>query len=119
MKKPYPPSACSKLEYVFNHIVLPPRLPGKEENCDDDIRYELLSFLQDASLAFKSDSDKDLSAIGLSLGKVLEICEATNLGGKLDKSTLLREFQDIESKTPIILHVKEQNAGLLICKDYR
>ncbi|KAM5467607.1 hypothetical protein MferCBS49748_003855 [Microsporum ferrugineum] len=119
MKKPYPPSACSKLEYVFNHIVLPPRLPGKEENCDDDIRYELLSFLQDASLAFKSDSDKDLSAIGLSLGKVLEICEATNLGGKLDKSTLLREFQDIEFKTPIILHVKEQNAGLLICKDYR
>ncbi|KAF3491029.1 uncharacterized protein GIQ15_00546 [Arthroderma uncinatum] len=120
MKKPLPLSASrSRLEYVFNHIVLPPRLPGKAESCPDDIQFDLLSFLQGASCTLNDDLDGGLSAVGLSVHKILEICKSTNAGGKLDKSTLLREFQKIERKVPIILHVKEQNAGLLIWRDER
>lgn len=119
MKQHYPPSTCSKLEYVVNHIVLPPRLPGKEEVCEDDVRCELLAFLQAASITLKSDSDTEINAVGHSIFNILEICKATNLGGKLDKSTLLHQFQEIQPNTPIILHVKEQNAGLLIWKNER
>lgn len=119
MKQHYPPSTCSKLEYVTNHIVLPPRLPGKEEVCEDDVRCELLEFLQTASITLKADSDTEISTVGRSILNVLEICKATNLRGKLDKSTLLHQFQTIQPNIPIILHVKEQNAGLLIWKNER
>ncbi|EFE35669.1 uncharacterized protein ARB_05713 [Trichophyton benhamiae CBS 112371] len=119
MKQHYPPSTCSKLEYVVNHIVLPPRLPGKEEVCEDDVQCELLAFLQAASITLKADSDTEINAVGRSIFNVLEICKATNLRGKLDKSSLLHQFRKFQPNTPILLHVKEQNAGLLIWKDER
>jgi hypothetical protein len=44
----------------------------------------------------------------------LETCKVLNYGGRLDKTSLLREFQALQANELLILNVSEQNAALLI-----
>ncbi len=107
-------SAPVPLESIINHVALPPRLPGKAEYKIEQIEDALTNRLLDASHTLKQCMHFESSHQWDRVRKILQICKVVNAGGKLNKTSLSTEFRALEQKDLLILHVVEQNAGLLI-----
>ena len=102
------------LESLVNHIALPPRLPGKADSNLDQIQYALTGYLIDASRTLRDQTNGEFSRQLESIRITLCTCRILNAGGKLNKTSLLTHFRKLERKDYLILHIAEQNAGLLI-----
>lgn len=102
------------LESLANHVALPPKLPGQRESQLDQIEQALTDRLLDASRTIRDLTNGEISQQWDSIRYILQTCKNINAGGKLDKNSLLTEFRRLERKKVLILHVAEQNAGLLI-----
>lgn len=107
-------SKASLLESLANHVALPPRLPGKRESQLDQIENALTDRLLDASRTIRDLTHGEISQQWDGIRRILQTCRTINAGGKLDKKQLLTEFRGLGSKHVLIVHVAEQNAGLLI-----
>lgn len=110
------PSALSPstLELIFNHVALPPRLPGRHDHRIEEIECALTVRLLNASRELRDLMYSDFGDQWDSIRRSLQICKTVNAGGRLNKVSLVTEFQRLERKDLLILHVTEQNAGLLI-----
>lgn len=107
-----------KLESLVNHIALPLRLPGKLEDEVDQIEESLINHLLDVTRELEFLAARDTRHQWGIIRHTLSICKALNAGGRLEKATLLTRFRSLEHKEFLILHVSEQNAGLLIRRHY-
>ena len=106
------------LECLVNHVALPSRLPGKADSNVDQIQHALTSRLQDASRTLRNQMNGESSRQWECVRNILQICTTVNTGGKLNKISLLSQFGRLEHKDLLILHIAEQNAGLLIRRDF-
>ena len=114
-------SALSVLESLCNHVALPPRLPGKQEHSINQIEHALTERLLDASRTLRDLVNLTNNGFGVQwdcIRRVLQTCKAINTGGKLNATSLLTEFRQVERNDLLILHVAEQNAGLLIRRQH-
>lgn len=102
------------LECLVNHVALPPRLPGKQEENVIQIEQDLLARLQDAVRVLRDLYDGGLGDHWDRVRLVLEICKTLNARRKLDKARMLVEFERLQRDVPLILHVTEQNTGLIV-----
>jgi hypothetical protein len=100
------------LEGVFNHLVLPPKLPGGQDPHLDEEGRDFVTRLTAAIDTFNTATDENHSGPLSSLQKSLDICSHLNRG-LLDKNTLAVAFKDF-GQAPLVLHVVEQNAALII-----
>lgn len=107
-------SVPSTLELLLNHVALPPRLPGKEDHRIEEVECALTARLLNASRELRDLVYKDYGDQWDSIHRSLQICKNMNAGGRLNKATLVTQFQGLERKSLLVLHVTEQNAGLLI-----
>lgn len=121
-----PPLSLSTLESVFNHAVLPPKLPGSQDARLHDINQSLILRLIDASTTIRDlprdESFADTFKIGEALDKIKRVLEGANVlnaGGKQTKNVLLEYFRGLRILDLLILHVTEQNAGLLITRHFK
>ena len=112
-------SRSSLLESLFNHIALPPRLPGKGDGNLNEIQDALTNCLLDASRTLRDQTTGELSRQWETIRNILHISKTVNAGGKLDKTSLLTQFRRLERKDLLILHIAEQNAGLLIRRHHK
>lgn len=114
------PSASfpSKLELLFNHVTLPPQLPGKCDHKIEEIEAALILRLLNASRELRDLVHNDFAVQWDSIRQSLQICKAVNAGGKINKASLVTEFQKLEHNDILILHIAEQNAGLLIRRQH-
>jgi hypothetical protein len=106
------------LELLFNHFVLPPRLPGKQDSRIEDIEHSLITRVLLASRTMRDLVNIDFRDRWDSVRRSLQTCKVVNLGGKLDKKSLVAEFRSLQSEDILILHVAQQNAGLLIRRQH-
>ena len=102
------------LESLFNHVALPPRLPSKQDGRLEQIEQGLTQRMLDASRALKDLTSERFSDEWNCIRRSLQACRTVNAGGKLNKASLLAEMRGLERQDILILHVAEQNAGLLI-----
>ena len=114
-------SSPSLLETLVNHVALPPRLPGKLEQKIDQFEHALIDGVLDASRTLRDLTAKDVKTNDLSqswetVRHILQTCKNINAGGKLNKASLGAEFRNLDEKNVLILHVTQQNAGLIIRK---
>lgn len=108
------PEACG-METILNHIVLPERLPsgqekhvtGLETDLADSVLHAIQSLIETAPAAQFSVWDGVRSVISATM--VLN-----NTSGGLERLALLQHFRMIQPGGFLILHVREQNAGLII-----
>ncbi|KAI9765237.1 MAG: hypothetical protein M1840_007729 [Geoglossum simile] len=109
-------SAPPLLELVFNHVALPPQLPAKQDGRNDQIRVEraLTDRLLDASRTLRDNTRDEFGSHWERIRHLLQTCKTVNAGAKLDRPTLLSNLRTLERNDLVILHVAEQNAGLLI-----
>jgi hypothetical protein len=104
----------SFVESLVNHIALPPKLPAKQNHNINQIEEALVNRLLDASCTLRDLTEGDVSHRWERVRKVLQICKVVNVGSKLNKTSLLTELRCLEHNDVLILHITEQNAGLLL-----
>ncbi|KAF8867182.1 hypothetical protein BDZ45DRAFT_609382 [Acephala macrosclerotiorum] len=101
------------LESVFNHLVLPPKLPGQRDIDIESIEQNILTRLIRACDILGKFIDQQFAETWASLRHSLRVCLNIN-PGRLEKASLLQEFRNLQRNDLLILHVVEQNAALLI-----
>lgn len=100
------------LEGVFNHLVLPPKLPGGQDPDLDEEAQEFVTRLVAAVVTLDKATNKAYTQPLSSLSQSLQLCGQLNRGC-LDKDKLAAAFKDL-GDAPLILYVAEQNAALII-----
>ncbi|EQB57807.1 hypothetical protein CGLO_02015 [Colletotrichum gloeosporioides Cg-14] len=102
---------------LFNHLVLPAQLPQRQEH-DRQLRLVEGALLERligaASIMSGSETDNPSHSHWQSLRQTLIACQQVNRAGRIDKSSLVRRFQNLDPSGCLILHVESQNAGLIV-----
>jgi hypothetical protein len=102
------------LEPLFNHIALPPRLPGRQDTRLDRVERALVERLLDATVSLSRLPHIDSVGEWESLRRSLETCRRVNSGGRLTKTSILAALRELQGRDFIALHITEQNAALII-----
>lgn len=100
------------LEGVFNHLVLPPKLPGGQDPHLDEEAQQFVTRLVAAVVTLDAATKQAYTEPLSSLMQSLRLCARLNRGC-LDKDTLSAAFKDL-GDAPVVLYVAEQNAALII-----
>ncbi|KAI1616493.1 hypothetical protein EDD36DRAFT_415389 [Exophiala viscosa] len=102
------------LRGVFNHVVLPPNVPGSADKNLSEINCDLLGRLHTACAQLKASLDghyvKELDLLLCSLAQ----CRSLHTSLHPDAAQLLGAFRSLKDGEVLIVHIVEQNAGLLI-----
>lgn len=101
------------LESVFNHLVLPPKLPGRQDTDIEGVEKCILDRLIHACGTLDQLADQSLDGIWSSTHDSLLNCMDINIC-RLEKASVQRELRRLQPKKFLILHVAEQNAALLL-----
>jgi hypothetical protein len=101
------------LESVFNHLVLPPRLPGQRDVDIEGIEHNILNRLIRACDILGKLTGQEFDETWASVGYSLRICLNNNTGC-LERASMMQEFHSIQRTELLTLYVVEQNAALLI-----
>ncbi|KAJ4252345.1 hypothetical protein NW762_010943 [Fusarium torreyae] len=104
------------LQAVFHHVVLPPKLPSKNDVDNVALAYDLGRRLQRALAKFNDDGDHDAWSILVNSMKATAILNQ----GHLISHELVEAFQGIASGRTNIwltLFITQQNSALLIHRD--
>lgn len=102
------------LALVFNHLVLPPQLPGKNDDSAEDVEQDLTRRMTDAVKTLRNNSDSDTTAAWQSIEESLQALHSITEDSHIKKVSLLSCLRELQSGHAIILHIALQNAGLLI-----
>ena len=102
------------LESILHHVALPPRLPDKQEPAIDEIELKLVERLTVSAKKLRDTLDEENRSIWDGIRRILLTCKALNAGRKLNRTSLLTEFRALDHQNLLILHLAEQNAGMLI-----
>jgi len=104
---------------VFNHLALPARLPSKQDANPSQVGEDILDRLLRATRVMTETVGNPCSSAYQVLLRSLEACKKVNKGGKLDTTSLLAAFRTLEGDDVLILHIMEQNTGLLVRRQNR
>jgi hypothetical protein len=106
------------LESVFNHLVMPPKLPGQLDTDTEGIEHDILTRLIRACDTLGKFAGQEFAETWASLCHSLRVCLNVNQA-RLEKGLMLQEFYNLQPNNLLILHVVEQNAALLIRRHVR
>lgn len=105
------------LESLIAHISLPPNLPTKQDTALNQIEKALATYAVKASSTLRDSLVRDNSHTHWdSIRNLLQTSLTLNAGRSLDYDRLVEAFSTLRTGHPLILHITEQNAGLLIRK---
>ena len=99
---------------VFNHLVLPPQLPGAHNADSEEIGNALFGYLLDAFSHLRNLASQELAEAFDSTHRSLSASREINELGRLEKDRLLKAFCALGDDTFLLHHVVEQNAALLV-----
>ena len=109
----------SSLSSIFNHLVLPPKLPGQADPNSATIENGILLRFIHACNTLRNITRSESAEIWESMRRLLHACLRLNAGGRLEKASMLLEFEKIKPNDTLILYVVEQNAALLVRRNVR
>lgn len=104
------------LSLTFNHVVLPPKLPGKQETEAQviEIQNDLLSRVLDPARKLKEISDAKSVVAWEYIERMLRTLEEVSTKGWVNEASLLGALKDLQPGNAIIVQVALQNACILI-----
>lgn len=100
----------------IEHVVLPPRLPGKREKNLLEIENALHDRLLEAAECVCLELPLDASTLSdwETMIHALAASKSINEAESLDKTILQTQLRDLVPGQTLIMHISEQNAGLLM-----
>ncbi|KAK8065728.1 hypothetical protein PG997_012475 [Apiospora hydei] len=107
----------ASLEAVYNHLVLPPKVPGGQDSDLDSIQNDILRRLLEACHCLRNITGPELEGTWEAVAKSLKVCQQLNQG-RLDKDKLVQAFNTLDNEHVLILYVVQQNAALVIRRHF-
>ncbi|KAI1311107.1 hypothetical protein F5Y03DRAFT_391651 [Xylaria venustula] len=105
------------LGLVFNHLVLPPEIPGTQDDDVDAVSHDIgMRITKAINTAMGLNCDVPWKEAYQSLQDSLQACVELNRGS-LDRSSLVEHFERLLPGQTLILYLNEQNAGLLMSRE--
>ena len=99
---------------VYDHFVLPPKLPGHENGAMQAVSQDVLKRVVDACERLASLTPEPLSDTFRTTQSALVACQKINNGSYINKTSTLQQFKSLDTCRVLIFHVVEQNAAMLI-----
>ncbi|KAF2104829.1 hypothetical protein NA57DRAFT_30565 [Rhizodiscina lignyota] len=106
------------VEAAVNHIALPPILPGKEDGSPNTIKRLLVDYMLGSTAQLQALRPNHLRSVWEQIHAVVQDAKDVISNGRLQKDALLKKFRSLDHGRFLILHVTEQNAGLLVYRDF-
>ena len=108
----------SVLRSLYYHLVLPPRQPGREEDWKLQSRLveELLRRVKDAAQELKNLAPVQYADKYDAITASLLATKAVNTAQASQQQNLQKAFKGFQLPCPLIIHIAQQNAGLLVWK---
>jgi hypothetical protein len=101
-------------EEVFNHLVLPPRLPGKQDAKIATTGIAIIVRLIQATSTLSQLGSEEQKSVWNTIGLNLRRYQSLHEDGRLEKLSLVSKFRNFDKEQPLLLHIAEQNAALII-----
>ena len=102
------------LESIYQHLCLSAALPGREEQSIREIEQKLADRFVFSARNLRDVLCEAHRQLWDDVRRILVTSKSLNAGRNLNKASLLDEFRSLGHRDLLILHVVEQNAGLLI-----
>ncbi|KAH7047461.1 hypothetical protein B0J12DRAFT_756007 [Macrophomina phaseolina] len=105
------------LEFIINHVVFPPKLPQQAEDAEDVLNGEkyLLRLVLDAAEPFAAHGDEDSKAAWASVLVLLKNSKKVLGETGVSQQALVDVLSNnLKADGAVFVHVREQNAGLLL-----
>ncbi|KAK3323063.1 hypothetical protein B0H66DRAFT_515810 [Apodospora peruviana] len=102
----------ASLEFVINHVFLPPKLP-QEDDWAASHDHALIGSLRDSSLEFIKVQPDSTTSLAPAIGMLERLLE-TYSTGVLKKNALSKALSDLKEGDSSLFHLCAQNAGLLL-----
>ncbi|KAK8093106.1 uncharacterized protein PG998_014507 [Apiospora kogelbergensis] len=106
------------LATIFEHLVLPVKLPGQQEENLEAIESDIVERMSRACKSLAEHTRPEYTAVWDSVRHTLHTCVDVNRGF-LDRNRLQDWFQSLEVGHFLVLHIRCQNAGLLVRREHR
>ncbi|PSN61496.1 hypothetical protein BS50DRAFT_578491 [Corynespora cassiicola Philippines] len=103
---------------VFNHLVLPPKLPGGQDIDVEMTGNNILARLIHATATMSRLAGQKHVPTWYLIGQSLRHCDFLHERGRLEKKTLVSGFQHLTHNEPLFLYIEEQNAALIVRRDF-
>lgn len=101
------------IEPVFNHLVLPVKLPGHQDKDPEVVSGAILSRLLNACVALGQLAGDEWVETLETVQRSLSRCQG--IGQRIvEAKQLLYDWSDLRARDLHILHLTEQNAALLV-----
>ncbi|GKU02701.1 hypothetical protein FLAG1_04886 [Fusarium langsethiae] len=102
-------------EALYNHLVLPPHLPHRQDANLNDIENALTERLLSSVKHLQSLPNNEHSAsIWESVRRGLDTIRNIHIGGHVDRTTLARELNDLGESDFLVVYASSQNCALYI-----
>lgn len=104
----------ASLGEVFNHIVLPTKLPGNQDADLQQTSADIINRLVRASNTLRDLTIQGEQDVWDYIVKLLRRFSTLHARGCLERDSLILAFENISYGHPLILHILEQNAALFV-----
>ncbi|KAI5921758.1 hypothetical protein F4810DRAFT_712186 [Camillea tinctor] len=102
------------LREVFNHLVLPPQIPGEPDKDPETVSHDILvRFIHACRNFVDAGVGEPWTEAFQSLQSSLRTCLVLNRC-QLEKEVVLDHLRQLDSNTTLVLHIVEQNAAIII-----
>ncbi|KAJ4112132.1 hypothetical protein NW768_011711 [Fusarium equiseti] len=107
----------NKIEYLFHHLFLPPKLPGGDDTSASSTIF-LTEFVLRSLRRFADELDgEEAATVKPAIAMLQTMRDSTHADGHLDHYEVKRVLSDLSKNNSVaIVHITAQNAGLLVRK---
>ncbi|KAI1012045.1 hypothetical protein LB503_004205 [Fusarium chuoi] len=95
---------------LYNHLVLPPQLPQRQDSNLDELEKALLNRL----LHMRDLPGNDQSYVWSLIERGLRATQSIHAGGQVDRTALIRELNDFGESDFLVVYVRSQNCALYV-----
>ncbi|KAF5002203.1 hypothetical protein FDECE_10694, partial [Fusarium decemcellulare] len=99
---------------VYNHLVLPPQLPHRQDPNLTDIGRDIIDRLLTSVKRMGELPDNEFGSTWYSVGRGLQATRSIHSSGNVDRSVLARELNDLGESDFLVVYVHNQNCALYI-----
>jgi hypothetical protein len=99
---------------VFNHLVLPPQLPGKQDVNSEGIGDAIIVQLIHAAYTLSRLGSDEQTSPWSAIRQYLRCYQSLHALGRLEKLSLILNFRNFNQDQQLLLHIAEQNAALIV-----
>ncbi|EMT66903.1 hypothetical protein FOC4_g10003439 [Fusarium odoratissimum] len=99
---------------LYNHLVLPPQLPQRQDSNLDELEKALVNRLLASVKHLRDLPENDQSYVWSLIERGLRATKSIHAGGCVDRTALIRELNDFGESDFLVVYVRSQNCALYI-----